>query len=184
MQTEFYEVARGKLGYSKFEVRDFLENLKQSFEHGGPLSSTQLQNTRFSLEESGFETSSVDRVLDWFLDIFQLRDAQAGYNQDSAEQYAAVVSEFQELLTESMATKKGERFALVGLFETGYDPRVIDSYLLGIREYFVAGVTVDTKRLRPSMLPKSRMGYLDSEVDEFMSVAIAAINLARVLPNR
>lgn len=184
MQTEFYEVARGKLGYSKSEVRDFLAQLRHSFEHGGSPNSAQLQNTRFSLEEAGLQTSAVDRVLDWFLDIFQLREAEAGLSQDSAEQYSAVVNEFEELLTESMSTKQGERFALVGLFETGYDPRVVDSYLLGIREYFVSGASVDTKRLRPSMLPKSRMGYLDSEVDEFMSVAIAAINLARVLPIR
>lgn len=184
MQTSFPGVPKGKLGYSKSQVHDFLEQLRQSYEGSGPLGSTQLQSTRFDFEDAGLEVAAVDRVLDWFLDIFQAREAESGLNPDSEEQYSSIVEEFNSLLTETMSVKKGERFALVGLFETGYDPRVIDSYLADIREHLISGVIVDTKKLRPSLLPQSRMGYLKSQVDEFMSVAISAINLAMVLHRR
>lgn len=177
MENRFPEMPAGSLGYSKDQVAVLLENIKGAYEGRTSFTSTQLLATRLELVDGGLESAAVDRVLDWFADILQSKEAAAGLNQASKSEYQAIVDEFKNLLEEALAQKPGERFALVGVFETGYDPRMVDSYLIDIRSHLLAGDKVDTKRLRPSLLPNSKMGYLKREVDEFMSLAISAIHL-------
>ena len=158
MENKIPKAINDDLGYEPSEVVELLS---------GASDWQYISNQKLSLVAGGLEIETTDRVIDAAIDYLQLNGGVTADLEPEA---------MQDELAALLAEKAGGRFPLVGAFEKGYDVKTVDSLLLMVEHELFGGDQVDTKLLRPGFIPKVRMGYLTSSVDEiFDTLAISVI---------
>lgn len=158
MENKIPKAINDDLGYKPSEVVELLS---------GASDWQYISNQKLSLVAGGLEIETTDRVIDAAIDYLQLNGGVTADLEPEA---------MQDELAALLAEKAGGRFPLVGAFEKGYDVKTVDSLLLMVEHELFGGDQVDTKLLRPGFIPKVRMGYLTSSVDEiFETLAIGVI---------
>ena len=158
MENKIPKAINDDLGYEPSEVVELLS---------GASDWQYISNQKLSLVAGGLEIETTDRVIDAAIDYLQLNGGVTADLEPEA---------MQDELAALLAEKAGGRFPLVGAFEKGYDVKTVDSLLLMVEHELFGGDQVDTKLLRPGFIPKVRMGYLTSSVDEiFETLAIGVI---------
>jgi len=158
LENRIPKAINNELGYEPSEVVQLLANANDW---------QSLSNQKMSLVVGGLDIETTDRVIDAAIDYLQLNGEVTTDLEPEA---------LQDMLAGVLAEKPGGRFPLVGAFEKGYDVKTVDSLLLMVEHELFGGDQVDTKLLRPGFMPKVRMGYLTSSVDEvFETLAIGII---------
>ena len=161
MENKIPKAINEELGYEPSEVVELLSNASDW---------KTVSDQKLSLVAGGLDIETTDRVIDAAVDYLQLNQGVEA-NQDPED--------MQDMLAGVLAEKPGGRFPLVGVFEKGYDVKTVDSLLLMIEHELFGGDQIDTKLLRPGFLPKVRMGYLMSSVDEVFNNLVIGIIASR-----
>ena len=172
MAKKFPRVKLTQTGYHMTQVEDFLDDAREDYEKGGPMTAAQVRTAAFDLVRGGYDPGAVDEALDRVEAAFTARERLTFVEEHGQEAWMAEVARRATTLYPRLQRPDGLRFKAPARGK-GYQRAAVDAVMVRLIDYFDSGRPISSRDLRTVVFPAARAAdaYEEGPVDAFLDRA-------------
>ncbi|MEZ3161288.1 DivIVA domain-containing protein [Microbacterium sp. BWT-B31] len=170
----FPDAPRGRKGYERAAVDEFLLRARSAFEASSddPITAADVRKAAFPLTRRGYSIEAVDAALGRIEDAFAARERHDAITTAGAGPWVGQARETAQAILDRLARGRRRRFDRVSALRFGYRVDEVDIVADRISRYLETGESLTPEQVRSVAFRMQRRGYREAQVDAVLDAVI------------
>jgi DivIVA domain-containing protein len=180
--SSFPAARRGKLGYDRDEVDQFLVEARRAYGETarGTLTSTDIRHAAFRVvRRNGYSLRHVDSALERLEEAFASRERDRAMAEQGDDVFFAGVRAIAQEIVDRLARPPRHRFRRTSALARGYHPDDVDAFVDRISAFFQHGTALPVETVRTIAFRSKLGGYDETQVDVVLDAVIGVMLAVR-----